>query len=310
MLMNIICLSAMLAWGQTQPTTTTSDQWRFEPNQLRVSSPSITALVRPLGPMHGVIIEKMGDAASPVIKDRALLNLEHYLAKGRYADFLPRKLKQYALLKDAQVSVHFPPTEDWPLTSQLSYSFPEPNVIDAELTFEFDAPMEEFEVYFTSYMTAQFERRVRVNGQWIKPDISESEQLLIPRDDKIAGRFNDGRWAFLADRQKLADYRFDLPVMISQDADSGWTLVQMIEPGVCTHIAPNLFAAGHNFIIGGWSVKKGEQRTARIRLLVGRNLSNEDVEKAYKEFADQCRKAISQNLNRDRATAATNESTQ
>ena len=66
------------------------------------------------------------------------------------------------------------------------------------------------------------------------------------------------------------------------------TIVQMIEPGLCTHIAPNRFAVGHNFIIGGWDVKAGDRRSARIRLLAGRNVSESQIEKAYDEFAKYC----------------------
>jgi hypothetical protein len=78
--------------------------------------------------------------------------------------------------------------------------------------------------------------------------------------------------------------------MVSRDEKTGWTSVQMVEPGLCTHIAPNRFAVGHNLIIGGWDVTAGEKRSARLRMLVGHKLSEADIEKAYKSFTEFCGK--------------------
>jgi hypothetical protein len=164
-------------------------------------------------------------------------------------------------------------------------------MIDAELAFEFAGELSQFEVYFTSYFDPRYVRRVRTNGEWVQPEISPTEQLLIPRDDRVAGRIADGRWAFLKDRVRLSEGRFDLPVLVSRDEESGWTFVQMVEPGLCTHLAPNRFANGHNLIVGGWDVKPGEKRTVRIRMLIGRGITDADAEKAYERFADACRKA-------------------
>lgn len=276
-----------LAGAEAQETPS----WNYNPNQLQITCPDITARLRPLGDMHGVVIEKMGDAGSPVSPNRAFLNLEHYLEKGRCGEYFPRKLDQQAILSSRSLAVEFPQVDPWPVRSKLTYTFPRANVIDAELQFAFSDALSQFEVYFTSYFDRAYERSIRVAEEWVRPEISDREQLLVPRDDKIAARYDDGRWSFLKDRTRLSDRRFDLPVMVSTDDRTGWTIVQMIEPGLCTHIAPNRFAVGHNFIIGGWDVKKGDTRTARIRMVIGHKLTDEQIEKLYQEFADECRKA-------------------
>jgi hypothetical protein len=285
-------LAVMIAIAVTAPQVDQPDAaWRFDPGTLLLSGGDWVAHFRPLGEMHGLVIEKLGDAGSPTAEGRAFLNLEHYLAKGRWGEYLPRHLDQTAVLSRKGLTIQFPQPKDWPLTTELSYSFETPGAIDARLDFTFTGALSQFEVYFTSYFAPQYERSVRVQGQWMRPEIGPKEQLLIPRDDKIADRYQDGRWEFLKGRTRLAQEHFEIPVMISKDDATGWTIVQMIEPGACTHIAPNRFAVGHNFIIGGWDVVKGDKRSARIRLIAGKNLSEADVERAYHSFADTCRQA-------------------
>ena len=283
-----VIVSGLLA---ADPTAKEQGGWKFDPNTLRVTGPAFTALLRPVGDMHGLMIEKLGDTDSPVAKGRAFLNLEHYLEKGRCAEYLPRKLDHTVTMNRRRLSIHFPQPKDWPVVAELTYTFDTPGAIDARLDFSFSGKLSQFEVYFTSYFAPQYERGIRVNDKWTRPKISSKEQVLIPRDDKIAGRYQDGRWDFLKGRTRLADERFDLPIMISRDDKTSWTIVQMIEPATCTHIAPNRFAVGHNFIIGGWDVDAGDKRSARIRLIAGHKLSEADVEKAYELFADDCRKA-------------------
>jgi len=263
--------------------------WSFDPNTLRLNGGPFAVLFRPVGDMHGIVIEKMGDAGSPVAPGRAFLNLEHYLEAGRWAEYLPRKLEHAVTMDRRHVTIHFPPPADWPVRSELTYTFAKYPAIDARLDFAFTGKVSGFEVYFTSYFARQYERSIRVNGKWMRPEISNSEQLLIPRDEKVAGRYGDGRWDFLKGRTRLADYRFDWPVMISRDDATGWTVVQMIEPGKCTHIAPNRFAVGHNFIIGGWDAKEGDKRSARIRLMAGKGITEAEVEKAWEAFEEECR---------------------
>ena len=290
--MSLFCASliaALLSAGD--PAAKDEDGWKFDPNTLRLTGPAVTALLRPVGDMHGVVIEKMGDAESPVARDRAFLNLEHYLEKGRSAEYLPRRLDHTVTMSRRYLSIHFPQPNDWPVATRLTYRFHAPATIDARLDFSFSGKLSQFEVYFTSYFAPRYERSIRVNGKWLRPEISPKEQVLIPRDDKVAGRYKDGRWDFLKGRTRLAQERFDLPVMISKDDETGWTVVQMVEPGACTHIAPNRFAVGHNFIIGGWDVDQGDKRSARVRMIFGKDLSEAAVEKAYEAFADHCRKA-------------------
>lgn len=264
--------------------------WQFDPNYLQLENSQVTASLRPLGAMHGVVIDKLKEDGSPTAQGRAFLNLEHYLERGRSAEYLPRELDHVATLTRDCLSILFPRPKDWPVESTLKYTFEQPGAIDANLAFSFSGKLSQFEVYFTSYFAPQYQRFVKIGGEWIRPKIGPKEQLLIPRDNKIAGRYADGRWDFLKGRTRLADYRFDLPIIISRDPKTDWAVAQMVEPGACTHIAPNLFAVGHNFIIGGWDVKKGDKRHACVRLIAGYKLSNEQVEKAYEVFAEQCRK--------------------
>jgi hypothetical protein len=268
--------------------------WKFDPNTLTLTAPEMDVLIRPVGDMHGIVIRKMADADSPVAEGRAFLNLEHYLEKGRSAEYLPRKLDHTVTMNAQKLSIEFPPPKDWPVRSTLTYTWANAGAIDAKLEFYFSDAMTQFEVYFTSYFNPAYERSIRTKQRWMRPEISEKEQLLIPRDDKIAGRYEDGRWEFLKGRTRLAEERFDLPVIVSRNDATGWTVVQMVEPGKCTHIAPNRFAVGHNFIIGGWDVQKGDVRSARIRLITGKDLGFDQVEQTYAAFADECRKQQNQ----------------
>ncbi|GMU23846.1 MAG: hypothetical protein AMXMBFR13_39240 [Phycisphaerae bacterium] len=282
-----------LAWA-AEPPAGQREGWTFDPNTLKLVSPRVSGLLRPVGDMHGLVIEKLGEnGLSPVAGGRAFLNLEHYLEAGRWAEYLPRKLDHSVCMDRRHLSISFPQPEQWAVTSKLTYTWERPAAVDAKLEFDFTGAMKQFEVYFTSYFAPQYERSIRVDGKWMRPEISKSEQLLVPRDEQIAARYGDGRWDFLKGRTRLTDYTFDLPVMVSRDDATGWTIVQMIEPGLCTHIAPNRFAVGHNFIIGGWDVKSGDRRSARIRLIAGQKLTDADVEREFVQFAAECGKADS-----------------
>ena len=291
-MVSLLSIAAFLTIGAE--TSSSQPAWKFDPNTLTLTAPEMDILVRPVGDMHGIVIRKMGDATSPVAKNRAFLNLEHYLEKGRAAEYLPRKLDHTATMNARMLAIDFPQPKDWPVTTKLTYTWANPGAVDAQLDFTFSDTMTQFEVYFTSYFDPAYERSIRTQQRWLRPEIAEKEQLLIPRDDKIAGRYEDGRWEFLKGRTRLADERFDLPVIVSRNDATGWTVVQMVEPGKCTHIAPNRFAVGHNFIIGGWDVKKGDIRSARIRLITGKDLGFDQVEQAYAAFADECRKQQNQ----------------
>jgi hypothetical protein len=264
--------------------------WRFDPALLRADGAGMTAHFRALGDMHGLIIDGLDDAGAPTARGRAFLNLEHYIEKGRCGEYLPRRLEHTAVLRQDAITIHFPLAKDWPVVARLTYTSPAPRVVDARLDFNFSGELAQFEVYFTSYFDPQYERMVKIGGKWVRPEIDAREQLLIPRDEKVAARYGDGRWGFLKDRTRLMKESFDLPVMISRNDQTGATVVQMIEPGLCTHIAPNRFAVGHNFIVGGWDVKAGDQRSARVRLIAGKNLSEAEVEQAYQSFAEDCRR--------------------
>src|SRR5687767_1543470 len=124
--------------------------WTFDPNTLQLTGGDVSAVLRPVGDMHGLVIEKMGDAESPVAPKRAFLNLEHYLEAGRYAEYLPRKLDHTATMDRRHLVIHFPQPKDWPVTSTLAYTFTTPHAIDARLDFSFTEKMSQFEVYFTS----------------------------------------------------------------------------------------------------------------------------------------------------------------
>jgi hypothetical protein len=289
---SLLCIAAVLIIGADagppQPF------WKFDPNTLTLTAADMDVLVRPVGDMHGIVIRKMADGGSPVAEGRAFLNLEHYLEKGRAAEYLPRKLDHTVTMNTQMLAIDFPAPKDWPVRSTLTYTWANAGAIDARLNFRFDDAMSQFEVYFTSYFDPAYERNIRVSQRWMRPEITKKEQLLIARDDKIASRYEDGRWEFLKGRTRLATERFDLPVIVSRNDATGWTVVQMVEPGKCTHIAPNRFAVGHNFIIGGWDVKKGDAHSARIRLITGKDLGFDQVEQAYSTFADECRKQQNQ----------------
>src|SRR5688572_5016435 len=105
--------------------------WTFDPNTLRLTGGNISALLRPVGDMHGLVIEKMGDAESPVAPKRAFLNLEHYLEAGRWAEYLPRQLEHTATMDRRHLAIHFPQPKEWPVTSSLTYTFTTPHAIDA-----------------------------------------------------------------------------------------------------------------------------------------------------------------------------------
>lgn len=265
--------------------------WKFDANLLRATSPVASVLLRPLGNQHGVVMEKLGDGAAPSADGRPLLHLQHYLEKGRSGEYVPTKLDHVAVLSRDRLTLRFPVADKWPVTTQLTYSFPSPGTIDARFDFTFREPLTHFEAYVVSHFAASFEPTLHADEKWEPPETESEVLLLIPRDDNVAGRFQDGRWTFRRNKVRLSESRFDLPVIVHRDEKTGWAIIQMAEPGVCTHLAVNGAAGSDGFVLGGWDVKANQKRSARLRLLLARKPADEQIRQAYQSFADECRQA-------------------
>jgi hypothetical protein len=277
------------SFGQT--TRSADRYWTFDPNTLQLMGPNVDARIRPVGEMHGIVINRLSTGPAPMDPGRALLNLEHYLAKGRCGENVPRHLEHTVTMNRHRVEIEFPATREWPVLTKLTYTFNQPATINARLDFYFRGRIPGFEAYLTSCIRPPYLRMVMIDREWKVPEINSREQLLIPANDAAAARAQDGRWAFLGDRVHVSDERFTVPIIISRDDDSGWSIVQMVEPGKCSFIAPNRFAHGHNFVLGGWDAEPRQRKTVHVRMLLGRDFTDVRLEAAYQDFTFDCEAA-------------------
>ena len=84
-------------------------------------------------------------------------------------------------------------------------------------------------------------------------------------------------------------YTFPLQVSTLADEPPGKlsarpVLIQMAEQRNCLALSPNLFAPAHDFSLFGESVRAGDVKHARIRLIYRAPESLEEAEALYQEF--------------------------
>ena len=80
-----------------------------------------------------------------------------------------------------------------------------------------------------------------------------------------------------------AYYRY--PVMVTPIADSGWSVIALVEPSVCPSVSVNRRWNAHDFCLVGHDVARGQSITCRAWLAYAKLRSLEDALAVYERLA-------------------------
>lgn len=256
-----------------------------------------------------------------------LLSLYHYLGKNIPHGVLGRNMDSKVELIGETLQFVLSPVSGCNTTTVARFTFTAPEILDVELSVTAHAKLEDLEVCLSSYT---------VSRKWGTPFIYLSQQpanegkgIFVqpqdtpfcagwyhsnPRDNRSAALNYDGRWPGEPYQLHITGPYFRLPLMVSRNPKTGFTLVQMADYENCVrlgslyssddlriHVAfnkdfipysdSNLWAdySPTYFYFFGENFEPGQTRTARYRMIltkISQDL-NETLD-MYDEFKKKC----------------------
>lgn len=200
------------------------------------------------------------------------------------------------LLADGAASVRWSPDREHPLDMTGVYRWAAADTLDLEFTVTPQRDLRRFELFLASYFKGfpaslayvrqaapasapgRFMEAVKANGDW----------ETFPRDDAAAAIFGDGRWTRPPHpvTWKIMP-RLAAPLALRRDAKSGLTAVLMSRPEDCFAVSMPHGEEGHRsayLSLFGGDLKAGQAASAHARLVVGKDISDDQALKLYRAY--------------------------
>ena len=212
------------------------------------------------------------------------------------------------LLPDGAIRIDWPPQEDHPLEIKAVYRWRSPVILDLLTTVRPKVTMPGFELFLSSYFGTPFKAYVytkparppEAKPEFIPVDVNplvRDSYLAFPTNRRAARMFFDDRWAPANGFVPWSVTRMlAAPIGMKRDPGSGITFLLMSRPEDCFAINmsynmdPPDGVASHSSVymsLFGKDLKAGEPAHAHVRLVVGRNLSDERAVELYEEYISE-----------------------
>ena len=282
-LIGFCCGVAALAGAAEAPVfTSENNSFRFDTGVLR-------GVLRGEGQSRGLL--PVSDCATGMNLARSFGLFSHYRlldATTRYGVAGWEWASTAERLPDGAVAVHWTSDAVHPFDMDATYRWSVPNALDVTTTVTARKELKRFEVFLASYFegfdaaltyTKQgFLEAKKVDGIW----------QAFPRDAEAKKIITDGRWKHPPNpvdwqiRPVLA-----APLALRRDASSGLAAVVMAPPQDCFAVCMPYSEEPHRSLylsLFGCDLKPGELATAHARLVLGRDISNEQAVKLYESF--------------------------
>jgi hypothetical protein len=169
------------------------------------------------------------------------------------------------------------------------------DTVDVSWRFEFNADYLGFEAFIASYMpVGTVPPLIRSGGRWGRPHVNSvpKEQLFVARDEEAKRLPDDGRWRELFERgfaYAVDKGAYDIPVMVTTFGEGliDPVVIQMVNRRECPALSPNVFAPAHDFSLVGRDVRRGQEVSARARIVYRPIADLADVQALYEQFEDE-----------------------
>ncbi len=191
------------------------------------------------------------------------------------------------LLPDGAVETTWKADAEHPFDMQAVYRFAAPGTFDVTTSVVPQKDLRRLEVFLSSYFQGFATSRVYVQGcdeTGNKPVFLEAKRStavwqMFPRDEAAVHTIRDGRWQR---SPNPVDWkimpRLALPLAMRRDAATGMTALVMAPTRDCFAISTPYSGEGHRSLylsLFGRDLAIGQIATARSRLLIGRDISDE-----------------------------------
>ena len=200
------------------------------------------------------------------------------------------------LLADGAVEVRWLPDKEHPLDMTAVYRWTAPNVLDLRLTVKPQRKLPRFELFLASYFAGFPASCAYVQegpGAGGKPGFQEAvksagDWQAFPRDEQAAKIIGDGRWTR---PPNPVDWkimpRLAAPLALRRDAASGLAAVLMAPAADCFAVSMPFGEEGHRsvyFALFGRDIEAGEAASARARLVIGKEISDQQAVALYQAY--------------------------
>lgn len=197
-----------------------------------------------------------------------------------------------ATLADGAVEARWPAAKDRPFEIHARYQWAAADALDVVSTVKAQANLPKFELFLASYFSG-FERAFAYAQEEGKAGFVEAVKekgvwQMFPRDEQGVQLIQDGRW-------KLPPHPVDWKIMprlagamaMRRDAKTGLTALVMARPGDCFAVAMPFGAEGHRSLylcLLGRDIPAGQSTTTHARLVVGKDISDQQAVQRYEQF--------------------------
>lgn len=199
------------------------------------------------------------------------------------------------LHEDGSASTLWSADGDHPFDMRADYRWLSPGTIDVTTTVVPKRNLRRFEIFLASYWSGFPESRVYVEKlpETGKPGFMAAVQSagtwqMFPRDEAAIEMYRDGRWKRPPNPVDWTVMpHLAAPLAMRRDSKSGLVCLVMARPEDCFAVATPFGEEGHRSIylsLFGRDLDASQGATARVRLLVRKNLTDEQAVVAYKEF--------------------------
>lgn len=264
------------------------------------------------GPLHGTLRSGGRSLGLAPVIDResgqtisgAYGLFSHYRlldADSRYGAGAWDWASEAKLLADGAVEVRWAADKEHPFDMRAVYRWKSAGTLDLMTTVTAKKDLRRFEVFLASYFAGfpqcfvyarpadggapAFVPAVKAAGEW----------QMFPRDEQAAGIITDGRWKRPPHPVDWAIMpRYAAPLAIRRDPESGLAAVVMTPAETCFAVATPYGEEGHRSVylcLFGRDLKTGQTTAVPARLVIGRDIGDEQAIKLHEAYMAELREA-------------------
>ena len=199
------------------------------------------------------------------------------------------------LLPDGAVEVRWSPNETYPLAMTAVYRWTAASTADIEIAVTPNKDLPMLEIFVASYFDGFTQAAVYAqdpadgSGKFVPALKEDGVWHVFPRNAADAKLVSDGRWQHppapvtWVVRNPLA-----APLAIRRNVESGLSGLVMSPPGDCFAVYTPYGEESHGSLylgLFGRDVRAGQTATGRARLIIGREISDEQAVRLFLEYA-------------------------
>jgi hypothetical protein len=204
------------------------------------------------------------------------------------------------------LEIRFPPTAQHPMEITGTFRWRSADTLDLETTVKAAQALPRLEVFLSSYFADGFDALIYVKrnlygegspAELLPADCSkllDGNYLMFPRDDQSLRMIYDGRWNIPPNPVTWAFVRhLAAPIAVRRHAKSGLTAVLISPPDDCFAVGtpynkqpPDGVGAHRSLYLSlfGHDLAAGKTAHARCRLILAKDLSDEEILERYRQF--------------------------